>query len=225
MKRNLLFNQVTAIGKRFAMVLTMLLIVGVTSVWGETISDNITFGNPGNKNSNQAIKLTQNSTFLDHNSLQWNCSSDAAITSQGGELSACYAYAGNRNNSSSYIEVSWTADKDYLVTDFTLNAYANGTNPKIILTIDNQETTHTAPKSKGTTYYAFSTIPYSVLLPKGKIIKARIQKDASKAVTGIVSLSYSFTECTTEPTVCVIPKCGGDGGGTWLVVIEWFATF
>ena len=32
-------------------------------------------------------------------------------------------------------------------------------------------------------------------------------------------------ECITEPTVCVIPKCGGDGGGTWLVVIEWFATF
>ena len=32
-------------------------------------------------------------------------------------------------------------------------------------------------------------------------------------------------ECTTQTTVCVIPKCGGDGGGTWLVVIEWFATF
>ena len=31
--------------------------------------------------------------------------------------------------------------------------------------------------------------------------------------------------CTTETTVFVIPKCGGDGGGTWLVVIEWFATF
>ena len=31
--------------------------------------------------------------------------------------------------------------------------------------------------------------------------------------------------CTAKPTVCVIPKCGGDGGGTWLVVIEWFATF
>ena len=33
------------------------------------------------------------------------------------------------------------------------------------------------------------------------------------------------TQCTTQTTVCVIPKCGGDGGGTWLVVIEWFATF
>jgi hypothetical protein len=36
---------------------------------------------------------------------------------------------------------------------------------------------------------------------------------------------YKYVECTAEPTVFVIPKCGGDGGGTWLVVIEWFATF
>ena len=36
---------------------------------------------------------------------------------------------------------------------------------------------------------------------------------------------YKYVECTAKPTVFVIPKCGGDGGGTWLVVIEWFATF
>ena len=34
MKRNLFFNQATAIGKRLAMVLTMLLIVGIGSAWG-----------------------------------------------------------------------------------------------------------------------------------------------------------------------------------------------
>ena len=34
MKRNLLFNQLTAIGKRLAMVLTMLLVVGIGQVWG-----------------------------------------------------------------------------------------------------------------------------------------------------------------------------------------------
>ena len=37
MKQNLLFNQLTAIGKRLAMVLTMLLIVGIGQVLGETI--------------------------------------------------------------------------------------------------------------------------------------------------------------------------------------------
>ena len=45
----------------------------------------------------------------------------------------------------------------------------------------------------------------------------------------MLSGEYTYTDyttsCTTEPTVCVIPKCGGDGGGTWQVVIEWFATF
>ena len=39
------------------------------------------------------------------------------------------------------------------------------------------------------------------------------------------SLAIYKKVCTTETTVFVIPKCGGDGGGTWLVVIEWFATF
>lgn len=39
-----------------------------------------------------------------------------------------------------------------------------------------------------------------------------------------ITLTYQ-TSGSTETTVCVIPKCGGDGGGTWLVVIEWFATF
>ena len=34
MKQNLLFNQASALGKRLAMVLTMLLIVGVGQAWG-----------------------------------------------------------------------------------------------------------------------------------------------------------------------------------------------
>ena len=37
---NLLFNRLTAIGKRLAMVLTMLLIVGIGQVWGETATNN-----------------------------------------------------------------------------------------------------------------------------------------------------------------------------------------
>ena len=37
---------------------------------------------------------------------------------------------------------------------------------------------------------------------------------------------YKYVACgSTQPTVYLIPKCGDDGGGTWLVVIEWFATF
>ena len=203
-------NQLIALGKRLAIVLTMLLIVGIGQVWGETVADEITFGNPGDKNNYEAIKLTKEGTFTDHNNFIWSCSSDAAISNGGGALSACYSYAGNKNTSSSYIEISWTADKDYNVTQFDLNAYANGDNPQIILTIDEQVSTITAPKSKGTTFYSFSTNNFLVQLQKGKKITARIQKDASKAVTGIVALKYTFVECTTETTVTLNPN-GGSG--------------
>ena len=47
---------------------------------------------------------------------------------------------------------------------------------------------------------------------------------ASSSTTGSLPSIYKKV-CTTETTVFVIPKSGGDGGGTWLVVIEWFATF
>ena len=42
MKQNLLFNQASALGKRLAMVLTMLLIVGIGPAWGESIEINTT---------------------------------------------------------------------------------------------------------------------------------------------------------------------------------------
>ena len=181
-------------------VLTFLLFtLGIGNAWGATLTDNLTFGNPSSSNENKAIKLTKGGTFTDHNKFIWNCSADADITNAGGELSSCYSYAGNKNTSSSYIEISWTADKDYLVTQFALNAYANGKNPQIILTIGSNNSTQKAPTSKGTTYYAYSTNSYSILLLKGEKITARIQKDASNAVIGIVGLQYTFVEDSPEP--------------------------
>ena len=55
----------------------------------------------------------------------------------------------------------------------------------------------------------------------------RLPQLYKKSAGGSSSTTYynSTPECITETTVFVIPKCGGDGGGTWLVVIEWFATF
>ena len=58
MMTNLLFNQANALGKRLAMVLTMLLMLGIGQVWGETVTDEITFGNPGDKNNYKAIKFS-----------------------------------------------------------------------------------------------------------------------------------------------------------------------
>lgn len=182
-----------------SLICLCMLTVGVGNAWGATLTDTLTFGNPGDKNNNQAIKLTQGGTFTDHNKFIWNCLADAAITNGGGTLDACYSYAGNKSTSSSYIEISWTADKDYLVTQFALNAYANGRNPQIILTIGSNNSTQTAPTTKGNTYYAYSTNSYSIPLSKGEKITARIQKDVSTAVTGIVGLKYTFVECSTEP--------------------------
>lgn len=74
MKRNLLFNQVTAIGKRFAMVLTMLLIVGIGQVWGATTtytftsnkwadsSNGWTSGKDGVAYLNSGVQVTKNGT-------------------------------------------------------------------------------------------------------------------------------------------------------------------
>ena len=84
MKQNLLFNQASALGKRLAMVLTMLLTIGIGTMWGESIEINtsnsgvdgsyrdyefdvssITFGcTQWMKNNNiQAKKSTTNSLY------------------------------------------------------------------------------------------------------------------------------------------------------------------
>ena len=186
----------------------LLLSLHAGSAYAAEVKEDLIFGNPGDKNNNQAIKLTQEGQFKDHNNFTWNCSSDAKITNGGGELSSCYSYAGDKNTNSSYIEISWIADKDYLVTQFELNAYANGENPQIILTIGSNKSTHTAPIKKGATYYAYSTNSYSISLAKGEKITARIQKDQSKAVTGIVGLKYTFVESTTKTTVTLNPNAG-----------------
>ena len=66
MKRNLLFNQLTAIGKRFAMVLTMLVVVGVGNVWGETATLTITQINLGLGDS-----YTSTSKEIDDITINW----------------------------------------------------------------------------------------------------------------------------------------------------------
>ncbi len=48
MKQNLLFNQASALGKRLAMVLTMLLIVGIGQAWGENFKTTYDYSTKGN---------------------------------------------------------------------------------------------------------------------------------------------------------------------------------
>ena len=108
MKRNLLFNQATAIGKRLAMVLTMLLIVGIGQAWGaEVLSETFIFnstdgikalgltppssGNGTNLDANKTYSMGIVSLKVAHGSTNtriWNSSGsyDLRVYKSGGKL-------------------------------------------------------------------------------------------------------------------------------------------
>lgn len=56
MKQNLLFNQTSAIGKRIAMVLTMLLIVGIGQAWGAEETATLSFADKAQRTSFSTTK-------------------------------------------------------------------------------------------------------------------------------------------------------------------------
>lgn len=56
MKQNLLFNQASAIGKRIAMVLTMLLIVGIGQAWGAEETATLSFADKAQRTSFSTTK-------------------------------------------------------------------------------------------------------------------------------------------------------------------------
>ena len=81
MMTNLLFSQFTAIGKRFAMVLTMLLIVGIGQVWGMdsnyTIGEKVTTLSEGDyvawgtSTSQLAKSISSNWVYLSDTKSEW----------------------------------------------------------------------------------------------------------------------------------------------------------
>lgn len=95
MKQNLLFNQASALGKRLAMVLTMLLIVGIGQAWGadewtlvKNVSDlvvgdevviaangsNYALGTTQNTNNRNAVAITQKMTTSHGQDIQFKFS-------------------------------------------------------------------------------------------------------------------------------------------------------
>ena len=56
MKQNLLFNQASALGKRLAMVLTMLLIVGIGTMWGAEATATLSFASTAQRDSQTTTK-------------------------------------------------------------------------------------------------------------------------------------------------------------------------
>ena len=85
MKQNLLFNQASALGKRLAMVLTMLLFVGIGQAWGATAEFAPTnFSGQGTSGTGSAISATVNGvTFAcdkGYGTTQFRCYSGGKIT-------------------------------------------------------------------------------------------------------------------------------------------------
>ena len=84
MKQNLLFNQATAIGKRLAMVLTMLLTIGIGTMWGAevTFSSFSTLGSSGYPSgSTTSDPITMSSTgWYGYSNTQLRIKSGATLT-------------------------------------------------------------------------------------------------------------------------------------------------
>ena len=89
MKQNLLFNQASALGKRLAMVLTMLLIVGVGQAWGA--ADTFTCSTPSGASSpitgtsdggyfTVSYSKAEASNWYDSNAAHWRVYQGATVT-------------------------------------------------------------------------------------------------------------------------------------------------
>ena len=107
MMTNLLFSQLTAIGKRFAMVLTMLLVVGVGQAWGETIVSWSGAEREANTEYDPTTSQTDNSTA--------KLKSECTLSTEGTGESA-NSYYGN-----------WTNEKCIYVTGLNLSGYEDVT--------------------------------------------------------------------------------------------------
>lgn len=89
MKQNLLFNQASALGKRLAMVLTMLLIVGVGSVWGADLAVNDVLFLENFKGGSTSTSFTAQTYSATYSSITMQVTEDANSISRASN-SACF---------------------------------------------------------------------------------------------------------------------------------------
>ena len=117
MKNNLLFSQATAIGKRLVMVLTMLLVVGVGSVWGatETATNNCGSAVPGEASDLESGKLIQwkvSSTNTYNNPIRVYANTTITISAKTGvkRITKVEITASSTGNYVTYTkDATWTA--------------------------------------------------------------------------------------------------------------------
>ena len=161
----------------------------------------------------------------------WTVDSNIARTASQGVNSS---YAGKISTANTYV----TYTKKVAVTEFSFDfkRATNNTNYNVYIETSTDKNTWSTAAT-----YAMSTFGNGSYTSKSQTfdgntelyVRFHCYNTTATRYVDNVSITYGggttytdyTTTCTTKSTVFVIPKCGGDGGGTWLVVIEWFATF
>ena len=113
MKQNLLFNQASALGKRLAIVLTMLLIVGIGQAWGATAEFAPTnFSGQGTSGTGSKISATVNGvTFAcdkGYGTTPFRCYSGSTITISSSNTITAISFTFSENKYTGGLETSYT---------------------------------------------------------------------------------------------------------------------
>ena len=206
---NLLFSQASALsktlGKRLVMVLTMLLIVGIGQVWGETIYSNT--GASGTTNNITASGNINNNNGNPKPSFGGTSKNNNTFTFAGFDLSSY-------TNIQFTLDAAWTSFPSTTQTwpHVTFTTYLNN---NVVYT-----NSTTITWSNKTTSY--STYTFSDLQQFDKVVltisPAEGTLNKGNAITTyscyIDNISITAEEGTTEPSRYLTPKYRGDSGGT-----------
>ena len=205
MMTNLLFGQASALGKRLAMVLTMLLVVGIGQVWGETI-----YSNTGASGTTDNITASGNI----------NSNNGNPKPSFGGTAEKNKTFTFTGFDLSSYNSIQFTLDAAWTSFPNTTNTW-----PYVTFTtyLNNSVVyTNSATIKWSTKTTSYSTYTFSDLQPFDKVvltISPAIGTSSKGNATTIYScyidnITVTAEQCTTEPSRYLTPKHRGDSGGT-----------
>ena len=177
MKRNLLFNQLTAMPKRLAMVLTMLLIVGIGQVWGATTTYTFTTKSWGDSSNG------------------WTSGKDGNQYSSGQGVQITTGVSGaNATTNTSFTNVSSVA------VQYCTNAKAGIGTIKIQVGPNSAQSFSVSAPSSGGTTLKTKTFTFS----PNQTGTVKISVDCTKNSIYIYSVTITTTDavtCNTAPTV------------------------
>lgn len=197
MMTNLLFSQLTAIGKRFAMVLTMLVVVGIGQVWGEEI-----YSNKGASGTTNNITASGNINTKNGNpqpSFGGTSENNKTITFTGFDLS-------------SYTSIQFALDAAWTSFPSTTQTWPHVTfttylNDNVVYT--NSTTIKWSNKTTSYSTYTFSDLqPFDkVVLTISPVIGTSSKGNATTIYSCYIdNITVTAEQCSTEPSHCLVQK-------------------